>query len=119
MLMNTTEVPAAQDEYSLFDRVDAYIEEKMAEVRMPGAYAVVRNDEILYIKGYGISDDSGRLIIPDTPFLLTSVSKSFTALAIAQLVEAGKLELDSPVNHYISEFRVADEAAYSSFCCFK
>jgi CubicO group peptidase (beta-lactamase class C family) len=39
------------------------------------------------------------------------VSKAFTALAVLQLVEAGKLDLDTPIQRYLPWFRVADEVA--------
>ncbi len=41
-----------------------------------------------------------------TPMLIGSVTKSFTALAILQLVEAGRIELDAPVQHYLPWFTV-------------
>ncbi len=50
-------------------------------------------------------------VTPQTPFLLGSTTKSFTALAIMQLVEAGKIELDAPVQRYLPWFRVADPVA--------
>ena len=45
------------------------------------------------------------------PFKIGSMSKSFTALAVMQLVEAGKIQLDAPVQQYLPEFRVADPEA--------
>ena len=48
---------------------------------------------------------------PQTPFFIGSLTKSFTALAIMQLVEAGQVELDTPVQHYLPWFRVADPQA--------
>ena len=42
-----------------------------------------------------------RKVTPDTPFLTGSISKSFTALAVMQLVEAGKIDLDTEVSHYL------------------
>jgi CubicO group peptidase (beta-lactamase class C family) len=48
---------------------------------------------------------------PQTQMLIGSQSKSFTALAIAQLAEQGKLDLNAPVQTYIPWFRVADETA--------
>ncbi len=45
---------------------------------------------------------------PQTPFFIGSLTKSFTALAVMQLVEAGKIELDAPVQRYLPWFRVAD-----------
>lgn len=94
-----------------FPALDAAIEAQMAKHGLPGvALAVVEDGEIVYLKGYG-SAGGGRPITPQTPLLIGSQSKSFTALAIAQLAEAGKLDLNAPVRAYIPWFRVADEAA--------
>ena len=48
---------------------------------------------------------------PQTPIHLASLSKGFAALAVMQLVEAGAVDLDAPVQRYLPWFRVADEAA--------
>ena len=48
---------------------------------------------------------------PETPFLIGSVTKSFTALAIMQLSEAGRVQLDAPVQRYLPWWRVADPDA--------
>ncbi|MBN1219504.1 MAG: beta-lactamase family protein, partial [Anaerolineae bacterium] len=48
---------------------------------------------------------------PQTPFFIGSLTKSFTALAVMQLVEAGKIDLDAPVQHYLPWFRVANPQA--------
>lgn len=94
--------------------IDAYIASKMRWPRIPGlAVAIVKDDRIVYLKGYGEADSSGRPVTPQTPFILGSVTKSFTALAVMQLVEAGKVELDAPVQKYIPWFRVADANASS------
>jgi len=47
---------------------------------------------------------SGRKVTPDTPFLLGSISKSFTAMAVMQLVEAGKVDLDAGIARYLKVF---------------
>ena len=92
--------------------VDAYIESRREAARIPGiALAVVHEDKIVYLRGYGAADSTGRPVTPQTPFVLGSVSKAFTALAVMQLVEAGKIGLDEPVFHYLPWFRVADESA--------
>jgi CubicO group peptidase (beta-lactamase class C family) len=81
----------------------------MRASRIPGlALGIVKGDQIVYLKGYGQADSSGRPVTPQTSFLIGSVTKSFTALAVMQLVEAGKVELDGPVQRYIPWFRVAD-----------
>jgi CubicO group peptidase (beta-lactamase class C family) len=50
-------------------------------------------------------------VTPQTPFIIGSITKSFTALAVMQLIEAGKVELDATVQRYIPWFRVADPQA--------
>src|SRR6266849_2056328 len=92
--------------------IDAYINAQMQANHLPGvALGLVHNDQIVHLRGFGQADQSGRAVTTHTPFILASVSKSFTALAIMQLVEAGKIELDAPVQRYLPWFRVADPVA--------
>ncbi len=94
------------------EQIDAYIQARMQAAHIPGlALGVVRGTEVVYLKGYGIAGPDGRSVTPQTPFILGSTSKSFTALAIMHLVEAGKINLDAPVTNYLPWFRTADEAA--------
>jgi CubicO group peptidase (beta-lactamase class C family) len=96
-----------------FDTLDTVIEVQMSKHELPGvAVAVIENDQVIYLKGYGV-DGNGDPITPQTQMLIGSQSKSFTALAIAQLAEKGKLDLDAPVQMYIPWFRVVDETASS------
>src|SRR6266496_1945628 len=93
-------------------KIDAYVSAQMQANHIPGvALGLVHNDQIVHLRGFGSADSTGRAVTPHTPFLLASVSKSFTALAIMQLVEAGKVELDAPVQRYLPWFRLADPAA--------
>lgn len=97
-----------------FNKIDAYIEKEMKQCRIPGfALGIVKGSEIIYLKGYGNADTSGRKVTPQTPFLIASLSKSFTAMAIMQLVDEQKLNLDKPVQTYIPWFRVSDSQASS------
>jgi CubicO group peptidase (beta-lactamase class C family) len=81
-----------------FDAVDAYISTRMKELGIPGtALVIVQGDQIVHLKAFGVADAEGRLVTPQTPFFTGSTGKSFTALAIMQLVEAGKIKLDAPV----------------------
>lgn len=71
----------------------------------PGvAYAYIENNEI----GAGAHGEvligSGEQVTADTPFPLGSISKSFTALAIMQQVEAGQLRLDDAISTYLPAF---------------
>lgn len=96
------------------ESIDAYITKQMNELDIPGvAIGIVRGDQVVYVQGYGVADDTGRAMTPDTPFLIASLSKSITAVGIMQLVEAGRVDLDTPVQTYLPWFRVADEEASS------
>jgi CubicO group peptidase (beta-lactamase class C family) len=75
------------------------------------AVAVVRNDALVFSQTLGMADAAGNPVSLDTPFGIGSISKSFTALALMQLVETGTVELDLPVQRYLPEFRLADAAA--------
>jgi CubicO group peptidase (beta-lactamase class C family) len=95
-----------------FDAIDAFIERDMRRLNIPGvSLAIVEGDEIVHMRGYGRAGPNGRAPSPTTPFPIASVSKSFVALAVMQLAEAGKLVLDDPVQYYLSWFRVADPQA--------
>jgi len=92
--------------------VERFVRHEMKVQRVPGlALGIVENGRIAYVRGFGKADDSGRPVTPQTPFIIGSLSKSFTATAIMQLVEAGRVELDAPVQRYLPWFRVADEHA--------
>jgi CubicO group peptidase (beta-lactamase class C family) len=95
-----------------FAAIDTYIETQIKELRIPGlALGIVQGDRIVHLKGFGIADPSGRVATAQTPFQIASLGKPMTGVAIMQLVEQGKLELDAPVQRYLPWFRVADEAA--------
>lgn len=95
-----------------FATIDKFIEAEMAAQRIPGlALGIIQGDQIVHLKGFGVADPSGRAVTPQTPFILFSSSKSFTALAIMQLAEAGQVELDAPVQRYLPWFQVADPNA--------
>jgi CubicO group peptidase (beta-lactamase class C family) len=97
---------------SEFAKIDSYIQAQLDESRMPGlALGIVRGDQIVHLQGFGKADDSGRAVTPQTPFFIGSNSKSFTALAVMQLVEAGTVRLDATIHEYLPWFRVADPSA--------
>jgi CubicO group peptidase (beta-lactamase class C family) len=94
---------------SAYAAVEAYIVEQMQRLNIPGsAFAIVEGDRIVHQRGFGRARPGGETPTPQTPFFIGSITKSFTALAVMQLVEAGKVELDAPVQRYLPWFRVAD-----------
>lgn len=71
----------------------------------PGfAIAVISQGELIFLKGYGLAEiKSGRSIDVDSSFRLASVSKQFTAIAIAMLAERGKLKYEDEVSLYLKK----------------
>jgi CubicO group peptidase (beta-lactamase class C family) len=95
-----------------FAAIDTYVSLQMQDAGIPGlALGIVHGNQVVHLRGFGVADPNGRVVTPQTPFIIGSTSKSFTALAAMQLVEAGKIDLDTPVQHYIPWFRVADLTA--------
>lgn len=89
-----------------FGDLETFILEKMRESKTPGlSIAMVEDDEIKYAKGFGFRNISdGLQATPRTLYGIASATKSFTALAVMQLVEQGKLSLDDPVERYVPAF---------------
>src|ERR1041385_1188872 len=77
----------------------------MAEQGVPGlALGIVRDQDLCWAKGFGYADlAAGRPLDEHTLFGVASISKTFTALAIMQLRDRGKLKLDDPVALHIPE----------------
>jgi CubicO group peptidase (beta-lactamase class C family) len=91
--------------------VDAYVEQYRAATGLPGvAVAITKEGRVVHAAGYGRTA-TGEPVTADTPMAVASVSKSFTALAVMQLADKGKVALDQPVRRYLPEFTMADPRA--------
>jgi CubicO group peptidase (beta-lactamase class C family) len=112
LTIGTVKASPTQQAQTDFAAIDAYVTEQMNNLGIPGmALGIVQDGQIVHLQGFGVADSSGRVVTPQTPFYIGSVSKSFTALAVMQLVEAGKIDLDAPVQTYLPWFELADKAA--------
>lgn len=71
-------------------------------LRMPGlAAGILRGRELWWFKGYGYADLARKTpVTPDTPFHLASLTKTFASTLLMQLVEQGKLDLDTPAETF-------------------
>ncbi len=88
--------------------VDSYVAAHIADAAYPGAaVAITKGDRVIAVKGYG-HDSTGAPITEHSRMAIASVSKSFTALAVRQLADAGRIDLDHPVRTYLPDFEVAD-----------
>ena len=102
-ILNNTAYAADGTTTSIQKWVEANVPEMMREAKMPGfALAVINDGETIYAEGFGARDPKQNLpTTPDTLFGIGSITKSFVAIAILQLVEDGKLQLDDPVSKHI------------------
>ena len=102
LLPLTAEAAAAQDPPP--QKIDAIFTEFDHSGSVGCAVGVARNGEFVYKKGYGYANlDWDIPITPSTVFYMGSVSKQFTATAIALLAHEGKLSLDDDIREYLPE----------------
>jgi D-alanyl-D-alanine carboxypeptidase len=89
-------LPAKQVEIA---SVDAKIEAFMAKYNIPGAsFAVSKNGKMVYAKGYGFADkEKNEKVTPAHIFRLASISKTYTGVAIMNLIQEGKIGIDDKV----------------------
>jgi CubicO group peptidase (beta-lactamase class C family) len=92
---------------------DTLVTEVMEEWQIPGlAMAVVRRGKPPLLRCWGVCDiDTAAPVAPDMVFPICSVTKSFTATALALLVDEGRLDWDTPVRAVLPEFRLRDPVA--------
>ena len=89
---------------------DAAVARAVRAWKSPGlAIAVVRNDTVLFAKGYGVREmGKPDVVDADTRFAIGSTTKAMTVLALAMLVDEGKVRWDAPVIDYLPAFRLSD-----------
>ena len=85
------------------DTLDKFIRKYMREGKVPGlAISIIQEGGIIYSKGFGARDlEMGLPMTPQTLIGVGSITKSFTAMAIMKLVEAGKLAIEDAVAKYL------------------
>lgn len=81
----------------------------MAQLHVPGvSIAVIRNGHIDWTRGYGVRYLAGPSVTPQTLFCAASISKPITAMGVLKLVEKGKIDLDTDVNHYLKRWKIPE-----------
>jgi CubicO group peptidase (beta-lactamase class C family) len=90
--------------------VDGLTLRLMSKYNVPGAaLALIKHGHIVQEKGYGFRDLEAHVSVSTrTLFNIGSISKSFTALGVAQLVDQDKVDLDTPVIRYVPDLRLSD-----------
>ncbi len=104
------EIDPAVKARKTLDGFEAVVNEALKTFKVPGlAMAIVKDDEVIFTKGFGYRDVEAKLpMTTDTLLAIGSASKAFTTFALATLVDEGKLEWDKPVRNYIHWFRLYD-----------
>ena len=92
---------------------DRYVQDAMLGWHCPGAaVAVVRGDDVVYRAAHGLRDvERGLPMTPDTRFAMASVTKSFTTMSVALLVDEGELAWDRPIREVVPELILHDASA--------
>jgi CubicO group peptidase (beta-lactamase class C family) len=89
----------------LLRELDAKLEVAQSEQRMPSVSAVVfRGEELVWQRAVGVAEvEAARAATPETQYRIGSITKTFTAVGIMQLRDAGELSLDDPLTRFLPE----------------
>lgn len=94
---------------------DSYFSRPDVQERLKGAlFLVVKDDKVLLNKGYGYADVAAKKPVdPDTTvFRMASISKAFTATAVMQLVEQGKIDLERDISEYMPDLAIPNKTGF-------
>jgi CubicO group peptidase (beta-lactamase class C family) len=94
------------------NELEPLIEDFVHQQQIPGfAIGVIQDDQLVYAHGFGVKNlaHNHDPVTPRSLFHMASITKTFVATSIMQLVEVGKINLDTPVVQYVPYFRVADD----------
>jgi CubicO group peptidase (beta-lactamase class C family) len=88
--------------------LDTIIRNNLKHQRIPGAaVALVHEGRVIFSQCYGVADIQKKIAMTeDTYFMLGSLTKSFTALAVLKLIEQGKIDPDADIKKYIPDFSI-------------
>ncbi|MBN1451655.1 MAG: serine hydrolase, partial [Anaerolineales bacterium] len=93
------------------DFMDGFAAEYMPTLEVPGmAFVMVKDGAVFFSKGYGYADLENRVPFDPEQTIVRagSIVKTITALALLQLSEQGKIDLDADVNQYLTHFQIPD-----------
>jgi CubicO group peptidase (beta-lactamase class C family) len=105
--------PATPDLEARLAAIEKAIDEKRRELGIPGAaLAIVQDDRVIYLKGFGLRDVERKLpVTPDTLFAIGSSTKAFTGMAVVMAADDGRLSLDDSPKKHVPSFGLQDPEA--------
>ena len=106
-----------QDNEAIMKRVEEYVQKVQKEWLIPGlSISVSKDGKLIYAKGFGVkeltnnmSNSQKNLVDENTVYQIGSISKSFTAVVMAQLVDEGKIKWEDTVKNILPDFRMYDK----------
>lgn len=109
----TKPAASAADYSTQLAAIEKALDDKRKELGIPGiSLAIVKDDQIIYLKGLGYKDVGKKLpVTPDTRFAIGSASKAFTAMLAAMSADAGKLSFDDSPKKFLPYFTLRDPDA--------
>lgn len=98
-------------------QIDSIVAKSMSMMPLAGiSVAVVKDGKIIHAKGYGVTNvKTGEKVNENTLFAIASNTKAFTTMALAILVDEGKLKWTDPVQKFIPEFKMYDPYVSANF----
>lgn len=93
-----------QEVFGQTDSIDVFIQKQMEKNKIPGLQlAIIRNGKIVKTGNYGYANLQDSIPVSNkTVFTINSITKAFVGVAIVQLMEEGKLKLESPISEYLN-----------------
>ncbi|MES2692135.1 MAG: serine hydrolase domain-containing protein [Verrucomicrobiota bacterium] len=103
-------LPAQDSVHPIAAQIDELLTRSYAADAPGAAVIVVHRGEVVFRKGYGLANaELGVAMKPEHIFRIGSITKQFTAIAILQLVEAGKVALDDDITKYVPEVQTGGQ----------
>jgi CubicO group peptidase (beta-lactamase class C family) len=104
---------SAADYSTALAAIEKALDDRRKELGIPGiSLAIVKDDQIIYLKGLGYKDIDKKLpVTPDTRFAIGSASKAFTAMLAVMSADSGKLSLDDSPKKFLPYFTLRDPDA--------
>lgn len=92
-------------------KVEQAVTHLMREQHVPGlAIGIIQHGQVVYTRGFGVANVStGQPVTPDTVFQMGSDAKMFVGIAVMQLRAQGRIELDTPIAHYLPYLHLPDQ----------
>jgi D-alanyl-D-alanine carboxypeptidase len=104
--------PARMSESEAIAALQAEIQKRTNEDHFAGAVTIAKGHKVVFSGAYGLADREHRIANrPDTRFRIGSMNKMFTATAVLQLAQAGKLKLTDPIGKYLTDYPNKEVAA--------